>query len=69
MRDALVVGGGPAGASLVVLLARSGRDVVLVEREAAPTDKVCGEFVSRETARYLARLGIDLTALRAVPAD
>ena len=69
MRDALVIGGGPAGASLAVLLARSGRDVLLVEREPAATDKVCGEFLSREAARYLGCLGVDLEALGAVPIE
>src|SRR5664279_4429842 len=69
MRQAVVIGAGPAGASLAVLLSRAGRDVVLVEREAGPTDKVCGEFLSREAALYLASLGLDLAALGAVPIE
>ena len=66
MRDALVIGGGPAGAATATLLARAGRDVVLVEREAGPADKVCGEFLSREAGLYLGSLGVDLRALGAV---
>jgi len=67
MEAALIIGGGPAGASLAVRLARAGRPVVLIEREAGPHDKVCGEFLSFEAAGYLAELGLDATALGAVP--
>ncbi|MGZ5986168.1 MAG: NAD(P)/FAD-dependent oxidoreductase [Caulobacteraceae bacterium] len=63
---ALVVGGGPAGAALAVLLARAGRRVILVEREAGAHDKVCGEFISGEAAGYLERLGLDIGRLGAV---
>ncbi|MCX5745868.1 MAG: FAD-dependent monooxygenase, partial [Proteobacteria bacterium] len=66
---AVVVGGGLAGATLATRLARAGRDVVLLEREVGPIDKVCGEFLSCEAAGYLARLGVDLDALGAVPID
>jgi flavin-dependent dehydrogenase len=66
---ALIVGGGPAGATLAVLLARAGRRAVLIEREARPHDKVCGEFISGEAAGYLHALGIDLPALGAVAID
>jgi flavin-dependent dehydrogenase len=65
--EALIVGGGPAGAALAALLARAGRRVVLLEREAGPHDKVCGEFISGEAAGYLGRLGLDLEDLGAVP--
>jgi flavin-dependent dehydrogenase len=64
--EALVVGGGPAGAALAALLARAGRRVILAEREAGPHDKVCGEFISGEAAAYLGRLGLDLEGLGAV---
>ena len=67
--DALVVGGGPAGAALAAALAGAGRAVVLIEREAEARHKVCGEFLSREAIRYLAALDIDLEALHAVPIE
>ena len=38
----------------------------MLEREAGPADKVCGEFISGEAARYLASLGVDLPSLGAV---
>jgi flavin-dependent dehydrogenase len=69
MFDALVIGGGPAGAAVATRLALAGREVVLVEREAGPADKVCGEFLSHEAGEYLAALGVDLPALGAVTID
>ncbi|WP_200819723.1 NAD(P)/FAD-dependent oxidoreductase [Methylopila sp. Yamaguchi] len=66
VHDIVVVGGGVAGAAFAAMTARE-RDVVLVEREAAPRDKVCGEFLSGEAIHYLAALGVDLPALGAVP--
>jgi flavin-dependent dehydrogenase len=69
MTDALVVGGGLAGAALATRLARAGRKVVLLEREAGPHDKVCGEFLSHEATLYLESLGLDLIALGAQPID
>lgn len=67
MIDALVVGAGPAGSHVAIQLARAGREVVLVEREKQPVDKVCGEFLSQEAVHYLAACGVDLAALGAVP--
>ena len=69
LREAVVVGGGPAGATVAALLARAGETVTLVEREAGPHDKVCGEFISGEAAAYLGRLGLDLAGLGAVRID
>ena len=63
----LVVGGGIAGAALAIPLAEAGWRVTLVEREAGPHDKVCGEFLSREARLYLRALGIDPATLGAVP--
>jgi flavin-dependent dehydrogenase len=56
--DVLVVGGGPAGATLAALAAGRGSDVVLVERARFPRDKVCGEFLSAEGRRVVERLGL-----------
>lgn len=69
MIDALVVGGGPAGATIATRLAGAGRGVTLLEREKGPHDKVCGEFLSQDAASYLASLGVDLRALGAVPIE
>ena len=67
MNEALVIGGGPAGSVLALRLARAGRAVTLIEREARAHDKVCGEFLSGEALGDLAALGLDVDALGAAP--
>ena len=44
----VIVGAGPAGASLAIRLAQKGFEVVLIEREKFPRQKLCGEFISPE---------------------
>ena len=44
--DALVIGGGPAGAAASLRLAKAGWQVGVIEREEFPRRKVCGEFLS-----------------------
>ncbi len=61
--DILVAGGGLAGAAASLALAQAGREVLLLEREAVPQDKVCGEFLSGEAVAALARLGLDVAGL------
>lgn len=65
----IVVGGGPAGSAVALLLVRAGVPVRLLERTRGPHDKVCGEFVSAEAIAILSRLGLDLGALGAVSID
>lgn len=69
MSEVVVIGGGPAGAAAAIGLARAGREVVLLERERGPHDKVCGEFLSACAVASLRRLGLDLEALGARPID
>src|SRR5579864_5813775 len=56
--DALVIGGGPAGATAALLLAKAGWSVALVEKSAFPRRKVCGEFISATSLPLLHELGI-----------
>ncbi|HEY3634789.1 MAG TPA: geranylgeranyl reductase family protein, partial [Caldimonas sp.] len=56
--DAIVVGAGPAGSAAAQILARSGRDVALVDAQAFPRDKVCGDGLIPDAHRALARLGV-----------
>ncbi|OYV28318.1 MAG: hypothetical protein B7Z81_15840, partial [Acidocella sp. 20-61-6] len=63
MKGTLIVGGGLAGAAAAAALARAGRAVTLVEREAEPAHKICGEFLSGEAQESLAALGVDLAGL------
>ncbi|WP_426955992.1 NAD(P)/FAD-dependent oxidoreductase [Muricoccus radiodurans] len=65
--EVLVVGAGPAGCAAATALARGGRRVILLEREVTPRESVCGEFLGPDAAAALARLGLDLPALGAVP--
>lgn len=69
MTEALVIGGGPAGAALATRLAMGGREVLLLERSVGPADKVCGEFLSGEAGSYLGSLGLDLAQLGALRID
>ena len=77
MRDAIpaaceiaVVGAGPAGATIAALLAKRGREVVVLERDAMPRDKLCGEFLSYESHPILAESGAwDAIRERGAPID
>lgn len=56
--DALVIGGGPAGASAAILLAQAGWRVILAEQQAYPRQKVCGECLTPASFALLDRLGV-----------
>ncbi len=56
--DAVVIGGGPAGATAAILLVEAGWSVALVERRPFPRRKVCGEYLSATNWSLLSRLGI-----------
>jgi flavin-dependent dehydrogenase len=65
--DALIAGGGLAGAAVGILLARRGKSVEIIEKSTEMHDSVCGEFLSREAVLYLEELGINLEQLGAIP--
>lgn len=54
----VIVGAGPAGASLAIRLAAAGHAATLVEKERFPREKLCGEFISPECFRHFAELGV-----------
>jgi len=56
--DAAIVGAGPAGAAAAILLARAGWSVALIERQAFPRRKVCGECIASSNLALLDALGI-----------
>ncbi|MCX8197517.1 MAG: geranylgeranyl reductase family protein [Candidatus Micrarchaeota archaeon] len=57
--DAIVVGGGPAGASCAALLAKKGCDVLLLEKERFPRDKPCGDAIGGKAISVLQELGLE----------
>jgi flavin-dependent dehydrogenase len=59
MYDALIIGGGPAGATLGLLLAKAGWLVAVIEKINFPRRKVCGEFISATTLSLFNDLGIE----------
>jgi menaquinone-9 beta-reductase len=56
--DAIVVGAGPAGSATAILLAERGWSVLLLDKAEFPRPKICGEYLSPESARILDRLGV-----------
>jgi flavin-dependent dehydrogenase len=56
--DAIVIGGGPAGSTTALMLARAGWAVALIEKSQFPRLKVCGEFISASTFPLFAEFGL-----------
>jgi flavin-dependent dehydrogenase len=61
--DLIVVGAGPAGSALATALADSHR-VLLIDKEAFPRDKVCGDMIATYALDCLERLGVGEQVLR-----
>ena len=59
--EVLVIGAGPAGAAAAHWAAASGRMVVLLEREAMPRERICGDALTPKAVGHLAEMGIDVT--------
>ena len=56
--DALVVGAGPGGATVALMLARAGWSVAVVEKARFPRRKVCGEFISATSLPLLREIDV-----------
>lgn len=54
--DALIVGGGPAGSTCARQLSRAGMNVMVMDKQTFPRDKVCAGWI---TPGVLAELAID----------
>jgi geranylgeranyl reductase family protein len=56
--DVIVVGGGPAGSTCALCAARHGLDVLLVDKEKFPRDKLCGDVLPGPCFAVLDELGL-----------
>lgn len=63
--EVLIIGAGPVGLLLAILLGREGRDVVLVEKWPQIYDRPRAVTMDHEVARILATLGIDVDSVPA----
>ncbi len=61
--DIGIVGGGLAGLSLSILLAKKKYKVILFEKEKYPFHRVCGEYISLESWEFIQNLGLNLSGL------
>lgn len=57
--DVIIIGGGLAGLTSAIHLAKSKFEVLLIEKNEYPKHKVCGEYVSNEVLPYLEFLGFN----------
>lgn len=60
--DAVVLGGGPAGCATALFAARRGLRVALLERDAFPRPKACGEGLMPAGVAVLKELGLEAQA-------
>jgi geranylgeranyl reductase family protein len=56
--DVIVVGAGPAGSTAAAHLARRNLEVLLIEKEEFPRDKVCGDVLIADTIKCLKHLDL-----------
>ncbi|AXT49652.1 NAD(P)/FAD-dependent oxidoreductase [Aquimarina sp. BL5] len=62
----LIIGGGLAGLTSAIHLAKAQIPVTLIEKDIYPKHKVCGEYISNEVLSYLDFLGVNMNELKPV---
>src|SRR5690349_14150773 len=63
--DVCIIGAGPAGSTCAFYLARQGVNVLLLDKEKFPRDKLCGDAVCSPAHVHLRRMGV----LQAIEAE
>jgi geranylgeranyl reductase family protein len=58
-REIVIVGAGPSGSAAATALAQKGHDVLLLDREAFPRDKACGDGIPSGAIETLYSLGME----------
>lgn len=58
MVDVIIAGAGPAGSVAAIVLARAGARVFIIDREAFPRPKLCGDTLNPGAVKLLASLGL-----------
>ena len=57
-REVIVVGAGPSGATAATILAQQGHDVLLLDRQDFPRDKICGDGIPNGVISIMNSLGM-----------
>lgn len=57
--ECIIVGAGPAGLTLAILLKRAGMDSVVLERRELPVNKACGGGLTPRALRLIKSLGLN----------
>ena len=57
-RDVIIVGAGISGSVCAAYLAKSGVDVLLLDKEAFPRDKACGDLLREGIVTHLSKLDL-----------
>ncbi len=63
MYDIVIIGGGLAGLISSILLSKTGKKVLVIEKKKYPFHRVCGEYISNETRPFLESIGLDFEKL------
>ncbi len=64
LQSCTIIGGGLAGLTAAVHLAKAGHEVVVIEKKNYPQHKVCGEYVSNEVLPYFDFLNFPIRAIQ-----
>ena len=57
-KEIIIVGAGPSGSAAAIALAQKGHDVLLLDRQAFPRDKTCGDGIPAGAIEVLYSLGM-----------